>query len=435
MTLLSSLAGPAVVLVAAVLLASFGGEKGRLLALLVMGGVLAYLGDILGGRFGKKRLSLLGLRPKHTALVFNVLTGLAITLATLLGVSFISEPFRQMLLHADELITRAAQLEVEVAERRVEVAERRKERDKLSAEAAALTSRAVALEEKTRQLDLRNEELNELLAKKEDRLIAFQIGRSLSPQPFVFPIDVSRERLQQEMVRMVDEIRRLAKLRGVTLPKGESALSHLEQIIPNIYSDIQKLREWYRRRQETGAIDQVPTECFVEAQSDKNVAIGEELHNVNFAVKANLRRFARGEQVASFTVDGTQSRSEILEALFAFDRRVMADMQERGVSSHSIEARGRTFRADLLLEFVKLADSLEKRHRRVQVELVARSDIFVYGKVDLEYRIGEHAPARPPGVDTVPSLGPVSPTAPATGQPPSTGPATPGGGPPARPGR
>jgi uncharacterized protein (DUF3084 family) len=46
-----------------------------LLALLVLGGVLSTLGDRLGSRVGKARLSLLGLRPKRTAVVITVLTG------------------------------------------------------------------------------------------------------------------------------------------------------------------------------------------------------------------------------------------------------------------------------------------------------------------------------------------------------------------------
>ena len=43
-----------------------------LLALLVLGGVLSTLGDRLGSRVGKARLSLLGLRPKRTAVVITV---------------------------------------------------------------------------------------------------------------------------------------------------------------------------------------------------------------------------------------------------------------------------------------------------------------------------------------------------------------------------
>ena len=46
-----------------------------ILALLVLGGVLSTLGDQLGSKVGKARLSLFNLRPRKTAVVITALTG------------------------------------------------------------------------------------------------------------------------------------------------------------------------------------------------------------------------------------------------------------------------------------------------------------------------------------------------------------------------
>ena len=54
-----------------------------ILILLVLGGVLSTLGDRLGSRVGKARLSLLGLRPRSTAVVITVLTGSLISALSL----------------------------------------------------------------------------------------------------------------------------------------------------------------------------------------------------------------------------------------------------------------------------------------------------------------------------------------------------------------
>ncbi|MEO1131279.1 MAG: DUF3084 domain-containing protein [Cyanobacteria bacterium J06639_1] len=54
-----------------------------ILVILVLSGLIAYVGDRLGHIIGKKRLSWLNLRPRHTAIVFTVLTGLAISSVTL----------------------------------------------------------------------------------------------------------------------------------------------------------------------------------------------------------------------------------------------------------------------------------------------------------------------------------------------------------------
>ncbi len=61
-----------------------------ILAVLVLGGMIATIGDRLGSRVGKARLSLFNLRPKKTAVLVTILTGSIIsatTLALLLGLS------------------------------------------------------------------------------------------------------------------------------------------------------------------------------------------------------------------------------------------------------------------------------------------------------------------------------------------------------------
>ena len=54
-----------------------------ILILLLLGGVLATLGDRLGTRVGKARLSLMGLRPRKTAVVITVITGSMISALSL----------------------------------------------------------------------------------------------------------------------------------------------------------------------------------------------------------------------------------------------------------------------------------------------------------------------------------------------------------------
>ncbi|MUL36645.1 DUF3084 domain-containing protein [Gloeocapsopsis dulcis] len=52
-------------------------------AILILGGVIATVGDRLGTRVGKARLSLFNLRPRNTAVVITILTGSIISASTL----------------------------------------------------------------------------------------------------------------------------------------------------------------------------------------------------------------------------------------------------------------------------------------------------------------------------------------------------------------
>lgn len=74
-----------------------------ILALLVLGGVLSTLGDRLGSRVGKARLSLFNLRPRKTAVVITVLTGSLISAVSLALMLLVSERLRVGLFELDQI--------------------------------------------------------------------------------------------------------------------------------------------------------------------------------------------------------------------------------------------------------------------------------------------------------------------------------------------
>lgn len=53
-----------------------------IVVLVLTGGVIAFIGDRLGSKVGKKKLSLFGLRPKHTSILVTIITGILITTVT-----------------------------------------------------------------------------------------------------------------------------------------------------------------------------------------------------------------------------------------------------------------------------------------------------------------------------------------------------------------
>lgn len=75
-----------------------------LAAILVLGGLLAVLGDRLGTKVGKARLRLFGLRPRQTATVVTILTGTAIAASTLSLLFAFSKPLRQGVFEIDEIL-------------------------------------------------------------------------------------------------------------------------------------------------------------------------------------------------------------------------------------------------------------------------------------------------------------------------------------------
>ena len=78
-----------------------------LLALLLMavaGGFISYFGDLQGRRWGKKRVSLFKLRPKHTAILLTSLTGSAISLLSVGAILLVVPQLRDIILQGEDAI-------------------------------------------------------------------------------------------------------------------------------------------------------------------------------------------------------------------------------------------------------------------------------------------------------------------------------------------
>ena len=139
-----------------------------ILTLLVLGGVLSNLGDRLGIRVGKARLSLFGLRPRSTAVLITVLTGSLISAISLGLMLLVSERLRTGLFELDQLEERLAnsrrllassQLELNRAEQGKRDAQQRFEQaqaraSKLRQELAPLIAQRNRLEQERSRLNL-----------------------------------------------------------------------------------------------------------------------------------------------------------------------------------------------------------------------------------------------------------------------------------------
>ena len=80
-----------------------------ILILAIMGGAIAYIGDKLGSKVGKKKLTMFGLRPKHTSIIVTIISGILITTSTLIILSISSQNVRTALFGLDELNKKIAQ--------------------------------------------------------------------------------------------------------------------------------------------------------------------------------------------------------------------------------------------------------------------------------------------------------------------------------------
>jgi hypothetical protein len=116
------------------------------LLLVPLSGFIAWAGDKIGHKIGKKRQTLFGLRPRHTATVITIAAGVGITLTSFLVTFLASASFRDSVLRGNQLKTENAallrgrdQLQATIQEtttkvNQLQVAARQAESDRISVE-------------------------------------------------------------------------------------------------------------------------------------------------------------------------------------------------------------------------------------------------------------------------------------------------------------
>ncbi len=135
-------------------------------ALVLTGGAIAFIGDRLGTKIGKKRLSIFGLRPRHTSIIITIFTGICITTLTFGVMAAASENVRTALFGMEQLNERMKRTSDELSSAIQELSEAREEQisandalDKSKAEIEGLRQEQEELQQESDRLKQGNMEL------------------------------------------------------------------------------------------------------------------------------------------------------------------------------------------------------------------------------------------------------------------------------------
>jgi len=209
-------------------------------AILVLGGVLATLGDRIGTRVGKARLSLFKLRPRNTATVVTIITGSLISASTL-GILFAtSDSLRKGIFELDSIQrklkvarrdiqtinTQKSQVEAELTRTRIEQADVQK---RLNVTNQNFQQARTQLKKISQQATVLRAEIKSLLAERQGLI---QQRNQLTAQITQLTAQITQLKTQvtqfKELVAQRDQ--ELIK-RGRTIEERNRELAKQDQII------------------------------------------------------------------------------------------------------------------------------------------------------------------------------------------------------------
>lgn len=162
----------------------------------IVGGLIAYIADKMGSKIGKKRMSIFGLRPKHTSILLTVLSGIIISVLTIIVMAIASQSARTALFGMDKLQKELRQLN----------------RDKIVA-ADALSSAKSQVDEQNKlidELDEKIKESTELNSAMEQRLESMNEKYVLA-QNEVQALSEARTKLNAEIKELENTTEELRK--------------------------------------------------------------------------------------------------------------------------------------------------------------------------------------------------------------------------------
>ncbi len=187
---------------------------------IIISGLIAFVGDWIGLKIGKKRVTIFGLRPHHTAIVITIISGILIAIITVTILAISSNDVRTALFGMKELKEKLFYLSQEVELRNIQ-----------------LSSTKEDLEEKTTQLQEMEEkyqELSEDIKNKTDQLEELLIIRE--------GLIEEKDKLTKEVEELNATIKALYS--GITwIREGEVILGSEEQIALTIIQGQRPIEE------------------------------------------------------------------------------------------------------------------------------------------------------------------------------------------------
>ena len=137
--------------------------------LVILSGGIAFLGDFIGRYLGKKRLTIFGLRPKHTAIVSTIITGMLISFVALFVLTGVNSEFRDVVFHGKQIMENNKKLEKESEKLIANNKNLSESNKKLNEEQKNLKEKSLSLEKIAKALEDKNIKLN-LKANKSEKV-------------------------------------------------------------------------------------------------------------------------------------------------------------------------------------------------------------------------------------------------------------------------
>ena len=294
------------------------------LIIVLVSGLIAYVGDLVGRKMGRKRYTFMGLRPRHTAIVISVVVGMIIASLTLFATMAVNKGIR------DAFLTPLGKLKAELVTQRGEL-------QRVRHDLSAATNRLVLAQN---QINERTSEISRV-----NKLLDYSTTQRQVTQHKLLLIKTQVQRQQTELARAAAnlsrvqaEYRRVNNDLALNREKLANAQSQLDQATDRLLTKTHELLD------KTREMDDLRLK---ESELNNNIStLVSYLGNIENALQVFVRSnftplsFSWREEILSGVLPNNLSeaaRKEWLEAFFdSAERVVRSQNKELNVDSRAL---------------------------------------------------------------------------------------------------
>ena len=393
-----------------------------ILVLIVTGGVIAVIGDRVGTKVGKKRLSLFGLRPRHTSTVVTIVTGFVITTLTFGILAAASENVRTALFGMEQLNRSLQETDEKLRSASDDLAAARAEQSKadkalteLKASVSSLEEEAQRLSEGNRALAAENDalaakntaldEMNRALASENDALDAANGELTASNEQLTADKKTLEQRTEDlrrgiEIIREGDIVYRAGEVIAAGVIKGKrpedevradvTALAQLasRNVSARLGKDLPDGEIWVYSPEVDDAVARIarsPGDMVVRIVAAGNLVRGEAVR-ASLDLHPNSIVYRKGEFIIaqSYRLKGTGDEQASEELVMDFLKRVNAAASAHGILPDPIRGTVGVIDGDQLYNIVQAVEPL---YGMILFSAYARDDTDALGPLRLNIKL------------------------------------------------
>lgn len=384
------------------------------LVLMVMGGLIAYLGDKIGSKVGKKRMTLFGLRPKYTSIIVTIISGTLISFLTVAVMAVVNENVRVALFGLNKLYAEMEQLNQEIADKNKALDEGKALLAKRKQEVADMERRTGEISSELQQVEAQRSYAESQLyvlrrayeeAQKDVKASAEEI-KELENTKQELTGTISRLDEEKEwLIKNIENIRegtvifRAGQVLTSAVVDENMTEETAAQVLGSVLRDINTaLRERLNIQDENAVVINVqrrefedtvrqitmsPVKKLVRVRAAGNIILGESTI-VDFDIHDNLLVYRQGETVysADMAEYGAYKNHDLKVLHFLRDINIAA--KEKGVLPDPITGNIGQLDSREMLDVIQQVKELDGHCRLVAT---AKHDVYTAGPVVIDVAV------------------------------------------------